>query len=342
VRFYILYILVFAATICTAQRVSNSADACLYYNNAQMYIKQKDYKNAIIEMREAVALDKQNVMLNRDYAYAFYRNKQYGPAVVILEETMKLPAADESVFALACDIHSIKNDYKSATICIDNGIKKFPLSAQLLCTKAAFLYSYKEDVKAIDLWQTAIDIQPNYTESYYQLATALDTNSITLARSIFYAECYLLTDMYSARGMEMQELLYRDYQKLYQLLFDKNANPQITQRNTDSKNVNMEYRYFRILKGNKYIWLDGFTIDNILSLRKRCIEDWIATQPDDAMPALLQYHKGLIHEQLFDTYNTLLFGKYLNQNNHEQWKKDNKESLFFLQNYLKENKFQLR
>jgi tetratricopeptide (TPR) repeat protein len=342
VRFLFFSFLIFITSYCFAQRVSSNADACLYYSNAQAFIKQKNYEDAILEMREAVALDKNNMLLNRDYAYTFLLHKKYGPAAIIIEETMKLPDADETVFVLACEIHSIKNDYKSASIAIDNGIQKFPLSAQLLSTKAAFLYSYKEDAAAIDLWQRAIDIQPNYADSYYQLAAALDTNSATLAKSIFYAECYWLTDRSSAKGIQMQQLLFRNYEKLYHNLFNKNTTPKITLPNTDSKNVNMEYRYFRILKSNKYILIDGFTLDNLISLRKRSLEDWVATQSSDNIPAMLQYHQRLMHEQLFDVYNTILFGKYMNANYDQQWEKDNKETIFLLQQFLNDNRFILQ
>jgi tetratricopeptide (TPR) repeat protein len=339
--FHIVFFL-FWVSVCTAQKVSNNVQACVYYNNGISFLKERNYEYAIEEFREALALDKNNLQINTDYSFAYYLNKQYGNASIIIDETMKLPSADEKVFKLACEIYSAKNDYKTALECIELGMEKFPISGELVSQKAQLFYNYKKDEEAIRLWQMALDMQPGFAEPYYGIAVAYDTAGAYLAKTILYAETFLLSEPYSNKATEMKKLLYRCYQALYVQLFTKNNEPKATAKKSNQFTAEIENKLIRMIRANKYILIDGATIHNITQLRKSCIADWQSTQAEGTMPAVIEYHQRLVHEQLFDTYNEWLFGNVANAKQYKQWAEEHEDALDLFHQFLKENKFKVQ
>jgi len=335
----ILFLLFVCLRLAHAQPVSASKQACLYYANGREFLKTRDFSKAIIEYREALALDKENYILNSEYAFAFYLNKQFGNAAIIIDKAMELPTADESVYQLACQIYSAKNDLKLAKKSIEAGLDKFPNSATLLTEKANLYWSYKEDKIAIDLWQKSMQLDPNMANNYYSLAIALDTNAANLARTIIYAEVYILLEPYAANTKEMKMLLLKCYIALHKQMFNTNSSPEA--RKKEAANT-AENKYLRILKKNKYIVLGKLNLENITTLRKQAVENWKITQAENNMPALLKYQDHLLHEQLFEVYNQWLFGSYFNTEQYLIWQTQNQTQLDFLYSFFKENKLQLQ
>jgi tetratricopeptide (TPR) repeat protein len=340
---FIFFILLCIPTFCVAQKkVSIVPQACLYYNNGIAYLKQRDFEAAIAEFREAVAVDKKNMVLNREYAFAYFLNKKNGLASVIIDETMLLKDADETVYKLACEIYTAKNDFKTAENVIEIGMEKFPISGILVAQKAELYYAFNKDAEAIDLWQRAMDMQPGFADPYYGIAKANDTAITPIGKTILYAESFILTEPYSVKSVEMKKLLYRCYQVLYKELFTKNKEPHATVKRNYNNGAEIENVFLRIVRSNKYILMDGASLDNISKLRKRCIEDWQASQAEGTMPSVMEYHQRLMHEQLFEAYNQWLLGSVANANQYKDWAMRNDETMNLLNRFLKENKYIIR
>jgi tetratricopeptide (TPR) repeat protein len=336
--FHIILLFVYACNA-IAQPISYDVQANAYYNKGLQYFKSRDFANAIIEYREALALDKNNLIFNREYAYAFYLNEQFGNAAFIIEKAILLPDADEKTFQLACSIFSAASDKKSATNAIDNGLIKFPNSAILLSEKAQLLYTYKQDDEAIALWQKAIQAQVNYYPAYYALANALDTNTAYLPQTIVLAETYILADPYSPKTKTMKMLLYKCYQQMYKQFIETKQNPSASNKGLLNNKFGFEQAYFKMLKTNKFILLNGLSLDKIIEWRTLCTEEMLETKSGSTIPALFMFHQQLMHEQLFEVYHHWLLESVSSEKKYNEWMMNQKESFALFEKYLRENQF---
>jgi tetratricopeptide (TPR) repeat protein len=323
-----------------AQLVAGSSrEARFFYSEAQKFMKAKQYDSAIDYFRECVSLEKSNTIFHRDYAMAFLANKEYGKAAIIIEKAMELEDADETIFQLAGIIFNSKSDYTLGLKSLNKGLEIFPNSATLYNAKAELLYDYKDDKKAIALWQKAMSIDSTMYSPYYFLAKLNDTNYGVIASTILYAETFILHEPFSTKSAEMKKLMYQCYKILYKQMFDKNSAPSASIKKNAQVESAIENKYIRILKLNKYLWMDNFSIDNFTSIRERVVEDWRATQMEANMPSLIKFHQSLIEQNLFETYNQWLLGSLFSKTNFTKWASANASSLNRLSTHFQNNTF---
>lgn len=309
------YLLVLGCVFLSLHSVAQQQDTKTMLESAKNFQKKGDYNNAVLVLNRAMQQDPDNLDVQKDLAFALYLKTDIDKALETIKPLLERRDADVQIYQVAGMIYKAKEDINEAEKLYKKGVKKFPDSGVLYNDYGELLW-YKRDNNAIKQWEKGIDMDPNYSANYYNAARYyFYTNDKTW--SIIYAEIFVNMESYSRRTIETKYLLLESYKKL---LTDTDI-----MKNQNSKNP-FTIAYLNTVSRASSVISLGITPESLTGLRTRFILDWNDKYASRFPYRLFEYHRQLLKEGLFESYNQWLFGPIQNLTAFQNWTNKHAES----------------
>jgi tetratricopeptide (TPR) repeat protein len=300
---------------CLYSEAQQQQDAKAMQENARDFVKKGDYNNAVLVLNRAVQQEPENLDIQKDLAFALYLKTDFNKALETIKPLLDRRDAEVQVYQVAGMIYKGKEDLAEAEKLYKKGIKRFPESGVLYNDYGELLW-YKKDNNAIRLWEKGMEMAPNYSGNYYNGARYYYyTNDKTW--SIIYGEIFVNMESYSRRTIEIKNLLLESYKKL---LTDTDI-----MKNQNNKSP-FAMAYLTIISHRSSIISTGITPESLTMLRTSFILDWDDKYASKFPFRLFEYHRQLLKQGLFESYNQWLFGPIQNLTAFQNWTNKHTES----------------
>lgn len=281
-----------------AQEVSPDLDL------AKTFMRQGDYSNATLVLRRAYELDPQNMALAKNLALCYFFQQENKKGLEVILPLLNKENVDDQCYQIACNMYQALDQFKEAEKIYKSGLKKFPASGPLYNDLGELLWK-KQNFDAIRQWEKGIQSDPSYPANYYN-ASRHYYFSTDKVWSLIYGEIFVNMEPNSIRSAEIKELLSESYKKLF---MEKNLN-EIKTKNAFSK------KFLEVMQAQSAIASQGVNTESLTMIRTRFILNW----DYEKFPyKLFEYHKQLLQEGLFETYNKWLFESTTNIASFQNW-----------------------
>jgi len=283
---------------------------------AKAYIRQGDYKNAVVVLNRALANDANNLELQKDLAYTYYLSRDYAKALDAAKGFSERKDADVQSFQIQAMIYKAVEEKKDAEKVYRTGIKKFPQSGVLYNEFGEMLWDRKDFAEAAKQWEKGIEVDPNYSGNYYNAAKYYYFTKDKVW-GILYGEIFLNLESFSRRTPEIKTILLDSYTKLF-------SDADIT------KDQNMKNEFVKAfldnMKKQQQAVGGGITPESLSALRTRFVLDWFQKDGNRFPFRLFDYQRQLLKDGMFDAYNQWIFGAAKDLTAFQNWTTLNAES----------------
>jgi tetratricopeptide (TPR) repeat protein len=309
------YLLVLGCLFLSLNSICQQQDTKTMQESAKNFQKKGDYNNAVLVLNRAMQQDPDNLDVQKDLAFALYLKTDIDKALETIKPLLERRDADVQVYQIAGMIYKAKEDLNEAEKLYKKGIKKFPQSGVLYNDYGELLW-FKRDNNAIKQWEKGMEMDQNYSANYYNGARYYFYTS-DKTWSIIYAEIFVNMESYSRRTIETKYLLLESYKKL---LTDTDI-----MKNQNSKNP-FTIAYLNTVSRASSVISLGITPESLTGLRTRFILDWDDKYASRFPYRLFEYHRQLLKDGLFESYNQWLFGPIQNLTAFQNWTNKHAES----------------
>jgi Tfp pilus assembly protein PilF len=311
-KFFTAFVFLLLTTAVAAQ----PGDTKTLQETARNFMRSGDFDNAIIVLNRALQNDTKNLELQKDLAMSYYLKRDYTKALEGAEALTNRNDADVQCFQIAGNVYKALEQVKDCEKMYKTALKKFPKSGPLLSEYGELLWS-KKDFSAINYWEEGIKNDPAYGGNYYNAALFYFFTKDKVW-GLLYGEIFVNMESLSERGAAMKELLVQGYKE--KLFTEANL------LSGEEKNKS-EFAKAFLTSMNKQSSLaaGGLSIEALTMIRTRFILDWFDTNAAKFPHRLFDYHKQLLAEGMFNSYNQWLFGPNSNLAAFDSWTKAHAE-----------------
>ncbi|HMN32676.1 MAG: tetratricopeptide repeat protein [Chitinophagaceae bacterium] len=334
-RFLILITLFFLSNhIFAQQAIGNTKQGSELYFKAKNYIQQSDYANAIMVFNQAVNIEPDNQLFNRELAYTYFLLGDVIKAEKVIKPLLKNEEVDEQTFQVASKIYRALKKTDDAKTVINKGISKYPTAGALYSEKGEIYTQEKKYKSASEAWEKGVENAPSYHLNYYNLTKVYFFTKQYLW-AIIYGETFVNMESFSAKSEELKKIIFESYKFLISDLNNKALDGKVN-RYEDPKNF--ETSCYKVFDDIKNIVTGGINSDNLSQLRMRFVIDWNKQFATTYPLALFDYQQQMILNQHFDPYNKWLFGNIDNSQQYKQWTQKFASQMNHFDSYFRNNK----
>ena len=276
---------------------------------AKAFIRSGDYTNAITVLNRALQKDPENLEMQKDLAFAYYLHRDY---VHALETAKNFPArkdVDVQAYQILGMTYKAIEKRKEAASMYQAALKKFPMSGALYNEYGELQWANKDFAQAAKTWEKGIETDPNYSGNYYNVSKFY-YYSVDKIWGLIYGEMFVNLESYSARTVEIKNLLLEGYKKLF------SENDMTKYQNTKNDFVKAILEKF---KEHSEEIDKGVTVETLTALRTKFILDWYEKDATRYPFRLFDLHRQLLKNGMFDAYNQWLFGASENLDAYQKW-----------------------
>ncbi|MFZ1799296.1 MAG: tetratricopeptide repeat protein, partial [Chitinophagaceae bacterium] len=166
IKIFALFTLLFIGQISYAQTNKEQA-----YAKAKEAIKLEDeegkYDEAIQLLKEAEALDPENINYPYEIAYAYSGKKEYKKASDILEKLLDRKDVNGRIYQALGNAYDFQGKGDKAISTYEKGLKKFPNSGELYLESGNMDLVKKDYNKALNYYEKGIEMDPKFPSNYY-------------------------------------------------------------------------------------------------------------------------------------------------------------------------------
>ncbi len=209
-KIVIYSLLVFGFGVMSATAQDNAKPG----ETAKAFIRQGDYNNAVLVLNRAIENDKDNIELKKDLAFAYYLQRDYTRALSVAKPLAESKDADVQSFQLLGMVYKAIEQIKEAEKMYKAALKKYPKSGVLHNEYGEMLWSKGDFAEAANQWQKGVEIDPNYSGNYYNLAKYYYMTADKVW-GLIYGEIFVNLESYSKRTPEIKTILLDGYKKLF-------------------------------------------------------------------------------------------------------------------------------
>ncbi len=312
--------------ILTAFCLANAAfaqTAKQLHDNARAFMHSGDYANAILVLNRALAQEPKNMEMAKDLGLNYYYAKDYNKCIEVLKPLFDRYDVDDQCFQIAGDAYWALEDTKECENTYRKGIKKLPRSGPLYNELGKVLWS-QNDYTAIKQWEKGIENDPSFAGNYYNAAKYyyFTTEKVW---SLIYGEIYINMDPKNPDALEMKNILFEGYKKLF-------ADADLEKNNKDKSPFAIAY--LKAMNKQSSLASSGINIESLSLIRTRFILEWNANYAAKFPFRLFQTQKKYVEEGLFDAYNQWVFASDNNMNAYQTWAKAHSKEVTELNRYL--------
>lgn len=316
---FLLIISIFCVALVKAQ----PQDIATLLETGRTFTIQGDYENAQLVLQRALAQNPTHIEVLKDLAFVYYLKRNFEKAIEFSKKIMSHTNADVQCYQITGLIHRSVADYKEAEKVYKKGTKLFP-NMGILYNDYGELLVEKKSGDPLSLWEKGIELDPNYSGNYYNASkNYAEKNNHILA--LLYAEQFINLESFTARTAEIKNLLLDQYKKI----FTSDEASLTKKANTFSKEV------LSNLFKQSTVLTYGVTVENLTALRTRFILDWDYSTQNKSPFRLFDYHRQLLQEGMFESYNQWLFGAATGTAAYLNWQNTNNKKFTEFINFIK-------
>ncbi len=310
-KLFPLFIIIYCGTLVHAQESWPSPELEQMYANVQQYEKRGNYADALITVKQLIALVPEKHLLKTELGKLYYLSGNYKQAISILQPLTKDNATKEDDYQLLAASLIAEKANKKAGKVIDQGLKKYPASGILYYQRGEMYMGLLETELALSSWQAGIEREPSLVINYREYAiTALHLPEHRNYGALQHAEEYLTMRADTSGNDSIKSLLFDGWKNFLKSFAD--YCPAIQPPNGGKT---MSKVYWELLP----VVSDGITSENLTMLRTRFLIEW--QRGKTRTEAIFKYQDELVKNGWFDIYNEWLFGKAEHAGQYEAWNK---------------------
>ncbi|MBR1770229.1 MAG: tetratricopeptide repeat protein [Bacteroidales bacterium] len=287
------------------------------------------------------AIDKGEDKLKCSYelAWAYYCNKEYPKAIKTLS-----PFITDTADAALCDVYQLlgnaydENGQTNKAVSIyDEGLKKYPLAANLYLEKGNIKYKEGEYREALYWYEKGIEADPNFASNYYRAAKVF-LMSTEVVWGVLYGEIFMILEPESSRSREFSKELFDAYFECIDTKSGKaetNFNNGVIVYSDSFERKTLFPSVFdklmtKAAQGKRYL-----NLASLIQIRKDFLS-LLSREEKDFDNPLFKYERELINNGLFEAYNYYLFA-YGSTKESSSWINSHKAQWNKLIKYLQSN-----
>ena len=141
------------------------------YKEAEKSFAQKNYRNAIDQYGQSVAIVSANPQAHLKLAYSHYYLKEYDQALAALDTASKQGVKPLDIARLRYYLLMQKQDYKGALADVRELLKVEPNNAEYVLAEADINSALGDDKSALDAYQRAVAQNPANGNLYFKIAS---------------------------------------------------------------------------------------------------------------------------------------------------------------------------
>lgn len=300
--------LIVVGLLVTCTSLHAQQDAKTLHETARTYMKQADYANAVLVLKNALQQAPNDLEILKDLAFTYYLQKDYPKALAIAKPFPDRTDADVQSYQILGLIFKATDERKDCEKMYRQALKKFPRSG-VLYDEYGEVLGTTDGSDAIKYWEKGIETDPNCSGNYYNACKYYYIKN-EKAWSLIYGEMFVNLESYSRRTDEIKDVLAEDYKQLF-------ANTE-QQKKLAGKNAFID-AYLQVNYDQSDAIAQGITPGSLTALRAKFITEWFDKQAAKFPMRLFEYHRQLIKEGLFDAYNQWVFGDTRNLPSAHTW-----------------------
>lgn len=299
---------------------------------AKNFIREGDFDNAALVLRQALVQSPNNLELNKDLVLVYTLKRDYVRARENVITLCDRPDADAVCFQLAGNVFKALEEVKECEKYYKKGLKLFPKSGPLYSEYGELLWSAK-DTRAIDLWEKGIETDPGFGGNYYNAALYYyyTTDKVW---GLIYGEIYVNLEGLSERGRSMRELLLKGYKEK---LFADGDLVQLAEKTTNP----FDKAFLMEMSKQVALTARGIDAETLSDIRAGFLMSWFDLKAKQFPFKLFDAQQQWLQADLFQAYNQWLFLTPETQVKHEQWKKDHAETWARFQQFQQNRVFRM-
>ncbi|MFO0415292.1 MAG: tetratricopeptide repeat protein, partial [Bacteroidota bacterium] len=108
-----------------------SQDISQLQETARQFMRSGDWNNAVLVLNKALAIDPQNIQVQKDLALTYYYQRDYIKSKEIIQPLLEREDADVQVFQISGNLHKALQEVKECEKLYKKGLKKYPNSGPL-------------------------------------------------------------------------------------------------------------------------------------------------------------------------------------------------------------------
>ncbi|NDC76640.1 MAG: hypothetical protein EBZ67_01995 [Chitinophagia bacterium] len=276
------------------------------------FLRQGDNANAILVLSRAIQQAPGNMQLLTDLTYAYFLQRDFARAIETMKPLLDRDDAEERTFQIAGNVYRSIQEVTACEKMYRRALKKYPESGALHSEYGELLMEQRKLTDAIAIWEKGVQADPGYQGNYYHAARYWLTGRDML-RGILYAEVYVNMDSYSARTPEIKALLLDGYKNFFVETVDA------SRQSSSRKRSAFEEAMRSSLAKQSGLATLGLNVDRLVMIRTRFILDWFGAEGNTFPYRLLDHHRQLLREGLFEAYNQWLFGAAADVLQYQNW-----------------------
>lgn len=320
---------------------SNEEKALTQGREAIKIMDEGKYDESIKLLEGSQKLDPDNYIYPYEIAYAYILKKDYQKAIKVLKKVKKLKNINSQVYQMSGNCYSYLGKSKEAIKEYEEGMKYFPNSGNLHLEKGNVFLGQKNYDEAIKNYEKGIKVDPTFPSNYFRLAK-LFLNSTDKLSGLMYGEIFMNLERTTARTQEMSELLFNTYKSSI-TLGEKESGIDFCEIVLDASNLidseDLKLPFCAIFGKNFALSIideKEINLQSLSSIRRKFIDLFFQEDYKGYDNVLLRYHKEMIENDHFDSYNYYLF-QIANQEEFNSWYKDHEEEFnSFVEWYVKD------
>jgi hypothetical protein len=274
------------------------------YKTAKNLMNEGDYENSSLVFNKVITNEPNNIAAQKDFAYLCYLKRDFAKSIELCKKLLNDTAVGEETYQLLGLNYKSIALYKECNSLYKTGLIKFPNSGVIYSELADLNIIEKNTKEAIKNWEKGIEVDPNYSNNYYNAALYYNNNN-QLFWSVIYGEIFVNLESYTTRTAEIKETILDAYKKLL-YLGDAGKNAKNEFEKTVSKTL-----------GNSSTSL---TAAELTAIRTKFVLSWFFDNQNERFPfRLFDQQRYFIREGMFDAYNQWLFGVAINPTQYKFW-----------------------
>jgi tetratricopeptide (TPR) repeat protein len=353
-------ILAFFLTVATSVLAQSQSDIDKAIDIGRQGIEAADagdYDRAIGLYEQAIKLDPSEPTYPYEIAYVRYLQKDYEYVVKNLTELIRHERATDVFYQLLGNSHDILKAPQKAIEVYEAGLKRFPKSGPLHLERGLMSMMAKDYDAAVGYWEKGIEADPRFPSNYYW-AAKLYCNSSERIWGVLYGEIFMNLEMGTNRSDEISRLLYDTYRASITLRGESGAGidfapnvSRIDPGKIDDFKVPFHLRFGTAMSVATGVTVagtkEGRTADTGISIgylhriRSEFIPAWDQFNGNDSFPvALFDWHREMIKNKHFETYNYWLFSRG-NSEETDEWMNTNAEKVKAFADWVEEHPLEI-
>lgn len=321
-------------TVCMFFAAHAQEDIPSLQKNAKAFLLSGDYANALTILNKARKIDNTNLSVVKDIAQVYYLKKDYSDAIKEVSSLLNTGAEDATCYQILGSSEKAIDKLKDAEKTYKAGLKKYPAFGPLYNELGEVLLANGKEKDALNYWLKGIEAAPSYSANYGNAATALFKDPTDKIWAIIYGEIYANMERLNPKTDNIKKMVFDAYQ---QKIFA------VVSLETDIKKSKNEFEkaVLTTFEKSKSIANMGVTPETLSMMRTRFVLDWYAHYAEKFPFRLFEYHKQMLQEGMFDSYNQWLFGIVTNFKNFEKWYNANTDAYNKFADYHKNRVFKI-